>query len=201
MPASARLFATSPLEQHDRLSKLAYAKGLSVPRLLAGLVERELAENPEERVQRLIAQAQDDRAPAEKYMMRLMGIDAARLEARAQGRNVTPSGYVAQLLRAHSRANPPMPDREFEELRRVVNELAGIRGALQQLAAHRGRREQIELSLRENILRLLPALQNIRDNVQDTLVANSRSWGVCRERLRPLVGAVVGWGSPPLPCS
>jgi len=137
MVASARVFASLPNKQHERLSQLADAKGLSISRLLAGLVERELAENPEERVQRLIAQAQDDRAPAEKYTVRLMGIDAARLEARAQGRSVTPSGYVAQLLRAHLRANPPMPYKEFEELRRVVNELAGIRGALQQLAALR----------------------------------------------------------------
>jgi hypothetical protein len=176
MAASARVFASLPHKQHERLSQLADAKGLSISRLLAGLVERELAENPEERVQHLIAQAQDDRAPAEKYTVRLMGIDAARLEARAQGRSVTPSGYVAQLLRAHLRANPPMPYKEFEELRRVVNELAGIRGALQQLATHRAPREQIERSLRENILRLLPALQQIRDKVQDTLVANSRSW-------------------------
>ena len=136
MAASARVFASLPNKQHERLSQLADAKGLSISRLLAGLVERELAENPEERVQRLIAQAQDDRAPAEKYTVRLTGIDAARLEARAQGRSLTPSGYVAQLLRAHLRANPSMPYKEFEELRRVVNELAGIRGALQQLAAH-----------------------------------------------------------------
>ena len=83
MAASARVFASLPHKQHERLSQLADAKGLSISRLLAGLVERELAENPEERVQHLIAQAQDDRAPAEKYTVRLMGIDAARLEARA----------------------------------------------------------------------------------------------------------------------
>ena len=87
MPASARLFATVPTEQHHQLSELAYAKGLSVPRLLAGLVERELAEHPEERVKRLLAQAQDDRAPAEKYTVRLMGIDAARLASLAQLRS------------------------------------------------------------------------------------------------------------------
>ena len=80
MAASARVFASLPNKQHERLSQLADAKGLSISRLLAGLVERELAENPEGRVQRLIAQAQDDRAPAEKYTVRLMGIDAARLE-------------------------------------------------------------------------------------------------------------------------
>lgn len=176
MPASARLFAAVSIEQHDRLSQLAYAKGLSVPRFLAGLVDKALAENPEEKVQRLLAQAHDDRAPAEKYTVRLMGADAARLEERAQGRGVTASGYVSHLLRAHLRAEPPMPYREFQELKRVVNELSGIRGALQQLAMHPSSRESIEMSLRENVLRLLPALKQIRDKVQDTLMANSKSW-------------------------
>jgi hypothetical protein len=69
---------------------------------------------------------------------------------------------------AHLRANPPMPYK-VRGTAAGVNELAGIRGALQQLAAHRAPREQIEPSLRENILRLLPALKQIRDKVQYTL--------------------------------
>ncbi|MEO7208174.1 MAG: hypothetical protein ABI145_15660 [Steroidobacteraceae bacterium] len=178
MPASARLFATVPLDQRDRLSQLAYAKGLSVPRLLAGLVDKALAENPEEKVRRLRNQAQVDRAPAERYTVRLMGADAARLEERAQGRSVTASGYVVHLLRAHLRAEPPMPYKEFQELKRVVNELEGIRLALQQLVTYRSAREAVEVSLRENVLRLLPALKQIRDKIQDTLVANSKSWEV-----------------------
>ena len=62
-----------------------------------------------------------------------------------------------------------MPYKEFQELQRVVNELAAIRGALQQLAAHRAPRDAGRASLRENILRLLPALKQIRDKVQETL--------------------------------
>jgi hypothetical protein len=108
--------------------------------------------------------------------VRLMGIDAALLEARAQGRGVTPSGYAAHVLRAHLRTDPPMPYREFEGLKRVVNELAGVRGALQQVISERAPREMAEWSLRENVMRLLPALKQIRDKVQDTLVANSKSW-------------------------
>ena len=105
-----------------------------------------------------------------------MGIDAARLEARAQRRGVTPSGYAAHVLRAHLRTDPPMPYKEFEELKRVVNELAGVRGALHQVISERASGEMVECSLRENVMRLLPALKQIRDKVQDTLVANSKSW-------------------------
>jgi hypothetical protein len=61
-------------------------------------------------------------------------------------------------------------------LKRVVNELAGVRGALQQLISEGAPREMVEWSLRENVMRLLPALKQIRDRVQDTLVVNSKSW-------------------------
>jgi hypothetical protein len=54
-----------------------------------------LKENPEEKVKRLLEEAAAGKAPAEKYTVRLMGTDAARLEGRAQARGVTASGYVA----------------------------------------------------------------------------------------------------------
>jgi hypothetical protein len=49
-------------------------------------------------------------------------------------------------------------------------------GALYQVISERASREVVEWSLRENVMRLLPALKQIRDKVQDTLVANSKSW-------------------------
>jgi hypothetical protein len=69
-----------------------------------------------------------------------------------------------------------MPYGEFQELKRVVNELAGIRGAMAQLASREGSTQGLEPSLKENVLKLLPALKQIRDKVQDTLIANSKSW-------------------------
>ena len=139
-------------------------------------MHRALVENPEAKVKRLLEEAAAGKAPAEKYTVRLMGLDAARLEARAQARGVTASGYVAHVLRAHLRADPPMPYGEFQELKRVVNELAGIRGAMAQLASREGSTQGLEPSLKENVLKLLPALKQIREKVQDMLIANSRSW-------------------------
>jgi hypothetical protein len=127
-------------------------------------------------VKRLLDEAAAGKAPAEKYTVRLMGLDAARLEARAQARGVTASGYVAHVLRAHLRADPPMPYGEFQELKRVVNELAGVRGALAQLASREGSTQGLEPSLKENVLKLLPALKQIREKVQDMLISNSKSW-------------------------
>jgi hypothetical protein len=176
MTASARLLTSVPPEQHERFAELATAHGLSSSKLLARLVHRALIENPEAKVQRLLEEAAAGKAPAEKYTVRLMGLDAARLESRAQARGVTASGYVAHVLRAHLRADPPMPYGEFQELKRVVNELAGIRAVMMQLASADRPPAIVEPSLKENVMKLLPALKQIRDRVQDTLTANSKSW-------------------------
>jgi len=45
-----------------------------------------------------------------------------------------------------------------------------------QLASREGSTHGLEPSLKENVLKLLPALKQIRDKVQDTLTANSKSW-------------------------
>ena len=176
MVASARLLTSVEPQQRERFSELAAAQGVSTYKLLARLVWTALKENPEEKVKRLLEEAAAGKAPAEKYTVRLMGFDAARLESRAQTRGVTASGYVAHVLRAHLRADPPMPYGEFQELKRVVNELAGIRAAMAQLASRESSTQGLEPSLKENVLKLLPALKQIREKVQDMLIANSKSW-------------------------
>ena len=176
MSESARLKTSVPPDQHERFAELAAAQGVSASKLLARLVWTALKENPEAKVKRLLEEAAAGKAPAEKYTVRLMGLDAARLESRAQARGVTASGYVAHLLRAHLRADPPMPYGEFQELKRVVSELAGIRAAMAQLASRDGTAQGLEPSLKENVLKLLPALKQIRERVQDMLISNSKSW-------------------------
>lgn len=176
MTESARLKTSVPPDQGERFAELAAAQGVSASKLLAKLVWTAIKEQPEAKVKRLLAEAAAGRAPAEKYTVRLIGADAAHLKARAQARGVTASGYVAHLLRAHLRADPPMPYGEFQQLKRVVNELAGVRAAMAQLAAHDGPVLGLDSLVKENLLKLLPALKQIRDKVQDTLIANSKSW-------------------------
>jgi hypothetical protein len=81
MTASARLLTSVEPDQRQRFSELAAAQGVSSSRLLARLVHRALIEIPEEKVKRLLEEAAAGNAPAEKYTVRLMGLDAARLES------------------------------------------------------------------------------------------------------------------------
>jgi hypothetical protein len=176
MSESARLKTSVPADQHAQFLALSEARGVSASKLLATLVWTAVKENPAAKIKRLAAAASDGKTPAEKYTVRLLGADAARLEERAQARGVTSSGYVAQVIRAHLRANPPMPYNEFQELKRVVNELAGIRAALGQIASGDGPAKILEQSLVATVTKLLPALKRIREDVQNTLTINSKSW-------------------------
>jgi hypothetical protein len=177
MTESARLKTSVDSEESAQFTALAAAQGVSVSHLLKRLVRKAIAEKPQVQIERLNAAAKSDKSPAEKYTVRLMGADAAQLEERAMGRQLTPSGYVAHLLRAHLRANPPMPYREFQELTRSVNELEAIRGALQQLTSKSSAAELLGVGVSENILKLLTPLKLIRQQIRDTLVANAKSWG------------------------
>jgi hypothetical protein len=175
MATSARLFTSVPHEEGARLVALAAEQGVSAPRLLANLVRKAVRETPDAKIERLRLSALKDKAPAEKYTVRLTSADGARLEERAQRRGVTSSGYVAHLLRAHLRANPPMPYAEFQEIKRVVNELSGIRAELSRLTEGVPGFE-IEEGLKLSVLRLLPALKGIREQIQSAHISNSQSW-------------------------
>jgi hypothetical protein len=45
-----------------------------------------------------------------------------------------------------------------------------------QLALREGPMQGLDPTVKENVLKLLPPLKQIRDKVHDTLIANSKSW-------------------------
>jgi len=176
MTQLARLKTSVPSEQHKRVAELAAAQGISASQLLAKLVWSAIKDNPVAMLQRPRAEGAVGKGGDAKYTMRLMGVDAVRLEARARARGVTASGYVAKVLRAHLRADPPMPNWELQEVRRVVSELAGIRAALVHLTSHPVAGHALEVSVKDNVLKLLPTLKRVRGTIEGALLANSKSW-------------------------
>lgn len=179
MTRGARLFASVPPEQSARFSALAERRGLSTSRLLATLVNEALAKSgvPEgEGLPAHAARRTSDYVPPAKYTVRLAGVDAASLERRAEQRGLPASSYAANVLRAHLRANPPMPYSEFEQLKRVVNELAGVRALLVRLVESDDPGREVDTTIANAVRKLLPALKSIRQDVQAVLEANSKSW-------------------------
>jgi hypothetical protein len=181
MTRSVRLKASVLAEQSARFTALAERRGLSTSRLLATLVDEALAKSgvPEgEGLPAHAARRTSDYVPPTKYTVRLQGLDAAALERRAGERGMPASSYAANVLRAHLRANPPMPFSEFEQLKRVVNELAGVRSLLVRLVESDDPGRLIEAEIANAVRKLLPALKSIRQDVQAVLEASSKSWEV-----------------------
>jgi hypothetical protein len=69
-----------------------------------------------------------------------------------------------------------MPYAEFQTIKRLVNELGGIRGTLFELIASQRAVQRIDAPIIDAIQKLLPALKNTRQEVQNMLTANSQSW-------------------------
>lgn len=191
MATSARLLTSVPPAQDARFTALAQQSGLSKSKLLALLVDAALARNavPEplrhtetavgDWPRRSVSHSAYEGAayiPPAKYTVRLRGEDAAALERRAEQRGMLPSSYAGQVLRAHLRTSPPVPYAEFQTIKRLVNELGGIRGALFELLAVQRAGQRIDAPIIDAVQKLLPALRNVRQEVQNMLTANSRSW-------------------------
>jgi len=180
MPRSDRLLTSVSPDKSARFGALAQRNGVSKSKLLSLLVDAALAKSgvPEgEGSPATKAPRSESRyVPPAKYTVRVQGLDAAALEQRAEALGMPASSYAAQVLRAHLRANPPVPYEAFQELKRVVNELGGIRAHLIQLVASDNPGRFINPELGEAVRKLLPALKTIREDVQNVLIANSKAW-------------------------
>ncbi|HZR01588.1 MAG TPA: hypothetical protein VFA81_00255 [Burkholderiales bacterium] len=165
---SARLFASIPARQHARFTHLASSRGVSSSKLLAlmvdGVLAKYLAADPNTTAAEHV-EARDE-LPT-KYTVRLRGGEAQRLEQRAQNRGMQPSSYAAHVLRAHLRKDPPLPHVEFAQIKRLVNELSGVRGLLIGLTRPCGAAAPFDAQVIDAMAKLLPALKSIRERGAD----------------------------------
>lgn len=182
MRRCARLLTSVPAEQRLWFAQLAASRGLSSSRLLALMVEAVVTKHASGSSAR--TQVQASRLPSQassKYTLRLQSEEAVLLEQRAQRRQLQPSRYAAQVLRAHLRKNPPLPYEEFQQIKRLVNEVAGARALLIDVARQAADSDRCEASVIDAVAKLLPALKSVRDDVHRMLVANAKSWEASSE--------------------
>jgi hypothetical protein len=98
--------------QKARFAALAARRGLSESKLLGLMIDSVLGSNPADRV----GEARSVGARRVDHIsVRLRPGDGEHLRLRAQARGMNYTTYAATLIRAHLRANPPMP---LEELAR-----------------------------------------------------------------------------------
>ena len=89
--------------------------------------------------------------------------------------------YAAALIRAHVRANPPMPLEELARLERSLAEISAIGRRINQIAgavrAGQGRAGQgIDPELRVELAAALQAMEDLRRALRELVKVNRISW-------------------------
>src|SRR5229473_5938371 len=102
-------------DRKGQFAALAASRGLSESKLLGLLIDSVLERNP-------LDPAGDarhaDAEEGDRITLRLRPGDGQWLRLRARRRGVKYTTYAAALIRAHVRANPPMPLEELARLER-----------------------------------------------------------------------------------
>jgi hypothetical protein len=115
-----RVVVRATAEKKSRFAALAARRGLSQSGLLRQLMDSVLAQSP---VDPAAEERHGEASGTDQITLRLRPGNRKLLRARAQRREMNYTTYAAVLIRAHLRANPPMP---LDELARFEGSLAEI---------------------------------------------------------------------------
>ena len=157
-------------DQKAGFAALALSRGLSESKLLGLLIDSVLERNP-------VEAAGDERhgEVGDRITLRLRPGDGTLFRLRAQRRGMKYATYAAALIRAHVRANPPMPIEELAQIERVLAEVSAIGRRLNQIAGA-VREGQGADPLRLVLTPVLPAVEELRQALRETVKANRISW-------------------------
>lgn len=161
-------------DQKAGFAALADSRGLSQSKLLGLLIEALLARRP---IAQAAGQVQAESSERDRITVRLRPGDGKLLRSRAQRRCMSYTTYVAALIRAHLRADPPMPLEELGKLERSLAEVSAISRSLSQLAraARQGQGGDTAGRLPE-LQSIREALEELRQALREVVKANRISW-------------------------
>ncbi len=84
--------------------------------------------------------------------------------------------YAAALIRAHVRADPPMPLEELARLERSLAAISAIGRRLNQIAGAVREGQGVDPGLRGELAAVLQAVEELRQALRDAVKANRISW-------------------------
>jgi predicted ATPase with chaperone activity len=166
-------FRASP-EIKAGLHSLAQQRNLSDSAFLQRLVEL-VVQNAGITDAQLVTPVEPVARGARLYV-RLRPEDHVLLRERAAARGMAAATYASMVLRAHLRALTPLPDREFNELKRAVGELGMIGRNLNQIARVANQTGNLAGPAPADLRAVLKALEGLRDHVKGLMLANVKSW-------------------------
>ena len=172
-PVRQQIAAWATPERKSQFAALAASRALSESRLLGLLIDSVLERNPVEEV----GEAHEGQAgKGDRITLRLRSGDGKWLRLRAQRRGMKYTTYAAALIRAHVRADPPMPIEELARLERGLAQISVIGRRLNQIAAAVGEGQGVDSGLRTELAALLPAMEELRHALREVVKINRISW-------------------------
>ena len=84
--------------------------------------------------------------------------------------------YAAALIRAHVRADPPMPLEELARLERGLAEISALGRHLHQIAGAVGEVQGLEPGMRVDLAAVRQAVEELRQTLREVVKVNRMSW-------------------------
>ena len=176
MDASAtvrqQIAAWATPERKSQFAALAASRGLSESKLLGLLIASVLERNA---VEHGSDEDHGEAGKVDRITLRLRPGDGNWLRVRAQRRGMKYTTYAAALIRAHVRANPPMPLDELARLECILAEISAIGRRLNQIAGAVSEGQSVD-PLRLELTAVLRALEELRQALREVVKINRISW-------------------------
>ena len=173
LPLRQQIAVWAGPEQKAQFAALAGSRGLSQSKLLGLLVNAVLARNP---VETAAEEAWGGAGRGDRVSLRLRPGDGKLLRARAQARGMKYTTYAAVLIRAHLRANPPMPLDELAKLERSLAEVGAVAESLSQIARAMTQEGRGDPAQRLELSAVVPAVERLWQQMREVVKANVLSW-------------------------
>jgi hypothetical protein len=172
-PVRQQIAAWATPDRKVQFAALAASRGLSESKLLGLLIDSVLARNAGDEAG---DERRDQAGEGDRITLRLRPGDGKWLRLRAQRRGMRYTTYVAALIRAHVRADPPMPLDELGRLERGLAEISAIGRRLNQIAGAVGERQGVDRGLREELAAIREVVEELRQALREVVKVNRISW-------------------------
>ena len=173
LAARQQITAWATPDRKGQFAALAASRGLSESKLLGLLIDSVLERNP-------VDEAGDERhgetRDGDRITLRLRPGDGKYLRLRAHARGMKYTTYTAALIRAHVRADPPMPLEELARLERSLAEISAIGRRLNQIAGAGSERQGVDAGLRVELAAVRHAVEELRQALREVVKVNRISW-------------------------
>ncbi len=160
-------------DQKAGFAALAASRGLSESRLLGLLIDSVLERNPLDPAGR---ERQEEAGEGDRITLRLRPGDGQWLRLRAEKRGMKYTTYAAALIRAHVRADPPMPLEELARLERGLADISAIGRRLNHIAGAVSERQGVDPELRVELAAVREAVEELRQSLREVVKVNRMSW-------------------------